>query len=223
MFVLALDCSTAHGSVALGWQARDEPPITVWQMAFPAGRGHGGKLFTALQEALALVKEDGDRLERIVVGLGPGSYSGVRQAIAAATGLAAATGAQLVGVPSAAALDVEAACYQAVGDARRRTFYYTAVENGVCVVGPELLENREGLQGRLAERQGWAVFAVESSADGITDNLQIALPLAERLLYVPTTSHRFPPLEPIYLRPVAFTLPRMENQTRGNRMLEHSS
>lgn len=208
MFVLALECSTAHGSLALGWRAMDEPPIDYWQTTFSTGRGQGGKLFTALHEAMTLVKEDGDPLEQIVVGLGPGSYSGVRQAIAAATGLAAATRARLSGVSSAAALDVNASRYQAVGDARRGTFYYTAVENGVCVAGPELLEDCAGLQARLAERTDWPVFAVESVPDGVAADTSVALPSAERLLVWLEHVHMLPPLEPIYLRPVAFTLPK---------------
>ena len=208
MFVLALDCSTSHGSVALGWRADWEPLIHYWQTTFPTGRGQGGLLFTALQEAMALVNEGDYPLTQIVVGLGPGSYSGVRQAIAAATGLAAATGARLVGMPSAAGLRVDGSRFQAVGDARRGTFYYTAVEGGVCVAGPELLEDRAGLQARLSERIGWPVFAVESVPAGVAADVPVALPSAEWLLKMPATAHVLPPLEPIYLRPVAFTLPK---------------
>ena len=209
MFVLALDCSTAHGTLAL---ARGADPACCWRTEFTTGRGQGGKLFTALAEAMQEVRAAADRLERIVVGLGPGSYSGVRQAIAAATGLAAATGAWLVGVPSAAALEADAPRYQAVGDARRGAFYYTAVEGGVCVGGPELLETRDALQQRLAGRQGWPVFAVESVADGMEADAPVALPSAGRLLAVPISAWIVPPLEPIYLRPVAFTLPKAEKK-----------
>ncbi len=204
MFILALECSTTHGSLALSGG---------WRTEFTTGRGEGGKLFTALAEAMRVVRAADGRLERIVVGLGPGSYSGVRQAIAAGTGLAAATGARLVGVPSAAALKVEdVPRYQAIGDARRGTFYYTAVENGECVAGPELLEDQTGLQARLAERADWPVFAVESLPEGVAANAPVVLPSAEGLLKMPTAAHVSPPLEPIYLRPVAFTLPRSEKK-----------
>ena len=128
--------------------------------------------------------------------------------IAAATGLASATGASLVGAVSAAALDVAETRYQAVGDARRGTFYYTAVENGRCVFGPALLETHEDLQARLAERDRWPTFAVESFLDGLA--MVAALPTAERLLALPDSTYIIPPLEPIYLRPVAFTLPRAD-------------
>jgi tRNA threonylcarbamoyladenosine biosynthesis protein TsaB len=203
MTVLALECSTARGSVALA--GRDGRVL--WRTEFTAGRGHGGKLFLALAEALRLLGEAGDeKLGEIVVGLGPGSYSGVRQAIAAATGLSAATGAHLAGVPSPLALETSAPAYQAVGDARRGTFYYTAVERGVCIVGPELLESRAALLERLAERPGWPVLAVECDHDFGVD-AQAALPLAERLRVVPASERRGLPLEPLYLRPTTITLP----------------
>lgn len=201
MFVLALDCSTVRGSLALARGAQ-----RCWRTGFVTGRGQGGKLFTALAEAMRVVQAADGRLEQIVVGLGPGSYAGVRQAIAAATGLAAATGAPLVGAVSAAALAVTETCYQAVGDARRGTFYHTAVENGVCVAGPELLEDHAALQSRLAEHGSWPVFAVESLPDGL--RAEVAWPSAGRLLSLPVSAHVPLPLEPVYLRPVAFTLPK---------------
>ena len=90
--------------------------------------------------------------------------------------------------------------------------YYTAVENGVCVTGPELLETGDALQGRLAERDGWAVFAVESLPGGLTTEATVAQPSAGRLLGLPAGARLAPPLEPIYLRPVAFTLPKAAGQ-----------
>ena len=114
---LALDCSTSRGSVTL---AEAAGPM-LWQAEIPAGRGHGGQLFTVLERALGEIRAANGTLSHIVVGLGPGSYSGVRQAVAAAVGLAAATGAALVGAPSPAALPVTGLpeVYRAVSDARR--------------------------------------------------------------------------------------------------------
>jgi tRNA threonylcarbamoyladenosine biosynthesis protein TsaB len=201
---LAIDCSTARGSVAL---ASEDGPL-LWQAAFTAGRGQGGKLFAALAESLQVAAATGDgKLAGIVVGLGPGSYSGVRQAIAAATGLSVATGASLAGVPSPLGLETGASVYQSIGDARRGTFYYTAVERGVCVVGPLLVESREALAAQLAQRPDWPLLTVECALDdALFAAAEVALPDAGRLLGVPAAQSCFLPLEPLYLRPPAITL-----------------
>ena len=202
-FLLALDCSTSRGSVAL---ADASGPVR-WRMEIPAGRGHGGQLFGALEHALGEVRSGRGRLERIVVGLGPGSYSGVRQSVAAAVGLAAATGAALEGAPSAAALPVpdRAGTYRAVSDARRGAFYHTVVRGGVCLRGPELLPDAEALDA-LADGP---VFVVESSLpDRLLPDAPVLFPDASLLISLPEETYRFPPLEPIYLRPVSITLPK---------------
>ena len=207
MFLLALDCSTSRGGVALG-QGSEAAPRAVWHTEFPAGRGCGGQMFTALQDALNRVREAGGKLDGIVVGLGPGSYSGVRQAIAAGTGLAAATGASLRGAPSVLALTTGPEAFHVVGDARRGTFYYTAVRDGVCLAGPELLADAAALDQRLAARPGWPVRVVETPLPGgLLPDAEVSWPSAGRLLLVPPAARQAPPLEPIYLRPVNVTLP----------------
>jgi tRNA threonylcarbamoyladenosine biosynthesis protein TsaB len=204
MTALALECSSARGSVALAVSGG----IVLWRTEFIAGRGHGGELFAALAQALQeREKSAAGPLEEIVVGLGPGSYSGVRQAIAAAVGLSVATGARLAGVPSPLALETDAPLYQAVGDARRGTFYYTAVERSVCVAGPELLPSRAALLERIAQRPGWPVLTVECVWDDAPlPGASAALPLAERLLGIPLSERRPLPLEPLYLRAPTITL-----------------
>lgn len=205
-YQLALDCSTARGSVALA----DAAGLTLWQVEIPAGRGHGGQLFSVLERALGEVRTANGKLGRIVVGLGPGSYSGVRQAVAAAVGLAAATGASLVGAPSPATLPATDSPegYRVVSDARRGTFYHTLVRGGVCEEGPELLPDAEALTHRLAEHPERPVFVMESSLpDGLLSDVPIRFPEACGLLDLPAKTYRLSPLEPIYLRPVSITLP----------------
>ena len=218
MLTLAIDCSTSRGSVAIGQAATPESACTVlWERIFPAGRGHGGELFASLQEGwqAALNVADGsrrERLEKIVVGLGPGSYSGVRQAIAVAVGLSLATGAALVGVSSVLALegiDAGISCH-VTGDARRGTFYYAAVSGNRLLHGPELLDGAAALLEKLAVHPEWPVLATESVPASLPAGVTAAavLPLASRLLAVSASLHENGPLEPIYLRPPSVTMPR---------------
>jgi len=63
------------------------------------GRGHSERLVPMIGELL-----DGRRADRILVGVGPGSFTGIRVAIAAAHGLAIGWGAELLGMSSLALL-----------------------------------------------------------------------------------------------------------------------
>lgn len=63
------------------------------------GRGHSERLVPMIAELL-----DGRRATRILVGVGPGSFTGIRVAIAAAHGLAIGWGAELDGMSSLALL-----------------------------------------------------------------------------------------------------------------------
>lgn len=134
MITLAIDTSTTHGSVAVFAYGE-----IVFEESFTADRNHSATLFPCLQRARACSQ----RIHQIAVGLGPGSYAGVRISIAAALGFELAMGAKLVGVPSIVALDAEAPEYLAIGDARRETFYFARVLNRVCVDGPRLVSERE--------------------------------------------------------------------------------
>ncbi len=68
------------------------------------GRGHAERLVPMIAELL-----DGRKAERILVGVGPGSFTGIRVAIAAAHGLAIGWGAELFGMSSLALLAAGAA------------------------------------------------------------------------------------------------------------------
>ena len=200
MTILAIDTSTTHGSVAL--LADGELRL---EETFTADRTTSSALFAVLERAVALAP----RVDQVAVGLGPGSYAGVRIAIAAALGLELGGGAQLVGLPSVAALAVEAAGWLAIGDARRETFYFTRVEDGVCVEGP-LLASESELCARLAAHASLPVFT--SAALAAFPDAQIALPSAVRLARLAGAGRGITAtgdLEPIYLREPHITLPKV--------------
>ena len=205
MIVLALETSTALGSVALVDGER-----LLLDETFTADRSQSSALFPLLQQALALAT----RIDRIAVGLGPGSYAGVRIAIATALGLGVARGAELVGLPSVAALETAAERYVAIGDARRETFYFTQVEAGECIAGP-LLVGAEELRARLDGLGGpdlptaWPVYA-PAAVPGFPE-AQIALPRAVRLARLAAAGRSIVmrgDLEPLYLRDPHITTPK---------------
>ena len=100
MKVLGLELSSARGSIA--WL---ENETELFVQEFANDRKHSGLFFESLQGSIARF----GKADRIVVGLGPGSYAGTRIAIATAIGLQTATGAELIGLPSICAMPTDAA------------------------------------------------------------------------------------------------------------------
>jgi tRNA threonylcarbamoyladenosine biosynthesis protein TsaB len=196
MKVLALELSSPVGSVAscAGNGDRDFK-------VFPADRKDSRLFYENLQATL----EGSGKPDVIVVGLGPGSYAGVRIAIATALGLKAATGARLLGLPSICA--VARAEYVIVGDARRNSFFFAHVVRGSCLEGPALATEEE----ILSRLKGWpdlpriAAQPLPQFADVIVEHPS-ALRLAELAQEMETGDAE--ELEPIYLRAPYITVPR---------------
>lgn len=199
MITLALDTSTNRGTVTV----LDNDRILLDEI-FSADRSHTSTLFPILEKARDLAP----RVDVIAVGLGPGSYAGVRIAIAAALCMSMSNGARLVGIASVAALETGAPGYIAIGDARRETFYFTRVENGVCVEGPLLL-SEDLLCARLTEFPGHPIFSPEPLS--LFPQVKIALPISLTLARLAAEDRGIiarDNLEPLYLREPHITLPR---------------
>jgi len=98
--LLAFDTSTAACTAAL-FDAHGECIARKDEMI---GRGHAERLVPMIAELL-----DGRIPESVLVGVGPGSFTGIRVGIAAAHGLAIGWGANLAGMSSLALLAASAA------------------------------------------------------------------------------------------------------------------
>ena len=92
--LLAFDTSSAACTAALF-----DGGACIAQRDELIGRGHSERLVPMIAELL-----DGGRATSILVGVGPGSFTGIRVAIAAAHGLAIGWGAELIGMSSLALL-----------------------------------------------------------------------------------------------------------------------
>ena len=93
--ILAIDTSTAACTAALF----DASGNCIAQRDEQIGRGHAERLVPMIGELL-----EGRTPDRIIVGVGPGSFTGLRVGIAAAQGLAIGWGAELAGMSSLALL-----------------------------------------------------------------------------------------------------------------------
>jgi tRNA threonylcarbamoyl adenosine modification protein YeaZ len=209
MTLLAIDTSTQRGSVSL----LETPPdptrasaesTLLFEEHFLADRSHSASLFAALEKARTRARG----IDQVAVGLGPGSYAGIRIAIGAALGFELGLGSTLLGLPSVAALETDSVEYLAIGDARRDTFYFTRVRAGLCVEGP-LLATETELGTRLESLPNLPVFACEVLP--AFPKATVALPCARRLAQLAARNTGIVQrgnLEPIYLREAYITLPK---------------
>jgi len=122
MGTLVLDTSTDHAVVAASRESGIETGLTTIE-----DRRHGRELVPMIQQAVARVKLSLSELTLIGIGLGPGSYTGLRIAVTAAKTLAYVSGAAVVGWDSLAAIAANAPTHECdvsvIADAQRGDLY----------------------------------------------------------------------------------------------------
>jgi tRNA threonylcarbamoyladenosine biosynthesis protein TsaB len=208
MKILALELSTAQGSIA--WLEDDRDPFV---RIFANDRKHSGLFF----ENLRLCSHEFRAPDAIAVGLGPGSYAGVRIAIATAVGLRAASATKLIGLPSIGAIDPAACEYCVIGDARRQSFFFARVNDGKVLEGPSLHAAAE-----VARKISEFSLPVYASTPLLQfPHALLAFPSARRLAELARVQIDEIPdsrsLEPIYLREPHITMPKTSPVTVINR------
>ena len=102
--ILAIDTATTRVVVAVGTLTGDVIDATDW----PAGYRHGETLLPAIAALLERLDLTPTSAAAIVVGTGPGAFTGLRVGIATVKGLAHALGVPIIGVPTTDALLVGA-------------------------------------------------------------------------------------------------------------------
>jgi tRNA threonylcarbamoyl adenosine modification protein YeaZ len=200
VLVLALDTATptlvtgvARWSVdGLGAQVID----VLAEQALSSGTRHAELLAPAIRAVLADAQVTMADLDAVVVGLGPGPFTGLRVGVVTAATLADARGLPVVGVCSLDA--VGSGARTVVTDARRREVYWARYDGGgVRVDGPGVARP-EGFEvpgpyvgdPAFADRLGAPVAAAEVTTAGL-------LRAAGPQLAVPSS---VTPLVPLYLR-----------------------
>jgi tRNA threonylcarbamoyladenosine biosynthesis protein TsaB len=142
LIVLGLDTSTPATVVGLRFadgrtlQARDDPHAR-------QRPGHATRLLPLAYDLFAEAGICWSELQRIAVGVGPGTFTGLRIGIATARGLAQSLGVELVGVSSLRALaygaEEQSQRVLAVTDARRGEVFVGAYDDGQELIAPQAL------------------------------------------------------------------------------------
>ena len=101
MLLLAIDTAGVACSVAILDTETDE---IVSSLSENLGRGHAERLMAMIDEVLAARQVELKQIGRIAVGIGPGSFTGIRVGVAAARGFALALNIPVVGVTTLSVL-----------------------------------------------------------------------------------------------------------------------
>lgn len=217
--ILALEASAEQASAALlcddGRQA---------QHSHAARHGHAALITELARAALAEAGVTPDGLTHVAAGRGPGSFTGIRVALAAAKGFALATGATGIGVSclaatAAAALPLAAGRpVLATADTRRGSFFSQAFApsgdaiSDIFDLDPESADALpDGCRDALVVGPGAGPLAASFAGSGLVadsslpplDALQVARLAANRLSRGQTAE----PLLPLYVAP-AFLGPK---------------
>jgi tRNA threonylcarbamoyl adenosine modification protein YeaZ len=204
MKILSLDSSSTVASVAFVSFIKGTPEV-LFEKQTPHARSDSSALFEGLRDAV----ETCGLPDALCVGLGPGSYNGLRAGIAAARGFATARNLPLHAIPSPLALQGPDEGFWAVGDARGGHYWIARIHLGVFVEEPRLLSPAE----MLSHLSSYADLPVVGSAAlAEIESLVIATPSAVRLAILaekndPSFLVSGTPV-PIYLKPPHITPPK---------------
>lgn len=155
--VLIIETSTEAASIAMVIEHK-----IVGEKSFVSDRRHNALLFEPLTELLA--EYGSGNFEAVLVGGGPGSYSGTRVGIATAQGASLVAGCKAVSLPSILATKqaVSGESCLAIGDARRGSYWHCRIEGGKMLEEPQLTDSL-GIDNAItaAQSTGSSVFCME--------------------------------------------------------------
>ena len=205
MTILALEFSSPQRSVAVL-----QTSGAIFEAVETGGRGTNA--FKMIEQALAEAKIEREQIDVMAVGLGPGSYTGIRAAISLAQGWQLARDVKLLGVNSAEAVAAQARTDKIHGrvsvviDAQRNEFYLATYEikpDGWREMAPLKILTKAEVESRVA---GGEILIGPEVTKWFPSGRTI-FPRAAALAELASRRHDFvlgEKLEPIYLRETSF-------------------
>jgi len=210
MTILALEFSSPQRSVAVLPEPEDARSMCLGEAIETGARST--RALGLVEEALRQAQVEREQIECLAVGLGPGSYTGIRLAIALAQGWQLARPVQLLGVSSVECLAAQAQAegirgrVEIVIDAQRNEFYLAGYD-----VSEELRREVEPVRlatpAEVQARQQAGGMIVGPEVNKWFPGSRILLPRAATLGQLARGRADFVPgekLQPIYLRETRF-------------------
>jgi len=205
MKILAIEFASEQRSVAI--VVDGEPRGTAAESG-----GRNTRSCGLIERALQQAGIEREMIDCIAVGLGPGSYTGIRAAISVAQGWQLARGAPLLGLSTVECLAAQAQSAGMTGlthiaiDAQRGEFYLACYE-----ISPDKRRLVEALhlanKAEVEQRAGAGPLLVWPGLRAVFPQGRVLMPEASMLGQLAAERTDFVPgekLEPIYLRQTAF-------------------
>ena len=135
---LVIDTSTSRTSCAL---------FSDNELLFSQHHDGATEHAEALPKMVAAALKVSSKIDQVVVGMGPGPFTGLRVGIVFGETFAQARGIEVVGVCSLDGIDIDSYEYIVATDARRKEIYWARYKAGMRIEGPSV-NKLEELTGR---------------------------------------------------------------------------
>jgi tRNA threonylcarbamoyl adenosine modification protein YeaZ len=172
---LAIDTSTSRTIVGI-----IDGDNILFEKFHEGATDHGRALSQLVAEALKVAHPP----KQVVVGMGPGPFTGLRVGISFAHAFGLARNIPVVGVCSLDAIAIEDDEYTVAIDARRKEIYWARYKDGVRIEGPSVSKPAE-VEGFIIDQYpDMKKIVALSSSENVTEPMYLrrpdAVPTAER-------------------------------------------
>ncbi|STC69693.1 tRNA (adenosine(37)-N6)-threonylcarbamoyltransferase complex dimerization subunit type 1 TsaB [Corynebacterium pilosum] len=197
MWVLALDTATPDLVVGVHHTATG----ATFEQVHEDTRHHNEQLVPTVQDVLRCAGIEFADLGAIVVGCGPGPFTGLRVGMATASAFGQALGIPVHGVVThdAIAAQCNGPRTLVVTDARRREIYWALYDEGACISGPDVVAPADLSIDSAVDTIAAPAHLVEALPLTAADVRNVG-PTVKSLVSVADLDAQPEPLVPLYLR-----------------------
>ena len=172
---LAIDTATSRTIVGV-----IEDGKVLFEAFHEGATEHGFAITELVTKALEICRKP----DQVVVGMGPGPFTGLRVGITFVHTFALAREIPVIGVCSLDAIDIKQSEYTVATDARRKEIYWAKYKDGVRVSGPAVSKPDEVSNFIIGQYPSLQKLVALSTAQNITEPMYLrrpdAVPTAER-------------------------------------------
>lgn len=174
---ISLAIDTATSRTIVGIIAGDK---VLFEAFHEGATEHGFAITELVMKALQICPQP----DQVVVGMGPGPFTGLRVGITFAHLFAMAREIPVIGVCSLDAIDIKESEYTVAIDARRKEIYWAKYKDGVRVLGPAVSKPAEVVNFVIDQYPDLMKLVALSASQNITEPMYLrrpdAVPTAER-------------------------------------------